>query len=267
MTVVDAHAHVWAPEAAHDWVDPVLPAGAERLVYTVENYRGDMADLGVDRAVLVATPIHGPGSPYTLACLDRYPETFRGIVTVDTDADPDALAARTRSLLAREGVAGVRLGADEVEQPEAFWEAVAAADGQVQFLVPPERLAAVESVAAARPGVTFVVDHLGLRDLAGYSPAEPPYARMADLGRLPNVHAKVTFSPSGERYPFADLEPVVEFLLDAFGADRLLWGSNWVYLFKRALPWQTREWVDELDALSTADRRKLLGRNAERLFF
>lgn len=235
-TAVDAHAHVWAPEETYEWVDPVLPAGAERLVYTVENYREDMAALDVDRAVLVATPIHGPGSPYTLACLDRYPDTFRGIVTVDTEADSDALAAQTRGLLAHEGVAGVRLGADEIEQPDTFWDAVGDAEGQVQYLVPPERLPAVESVVAARPEVTFVLDHMGLRDLRGYAPGEPPYARMADLGTHPNVYAKVTFGPSGERYPFTDLEPIVEFLLDAFGSDRLLWGSNWVYLFKRALP-------------------------------
>lgn len=89
---------------------------------------------------------------------------------------------------------------------------------------------------------------------------------MADLGTHPNVYAKVTFSPSGERYPFADPEPIVGFLLGAFGIDRLLWGSNWVCLFERAVPWQTREWIEELDALSAADRAKLLGRNAERLF-
>ena len=55
-----------------------------------------------------------------------------------------------------------------------------------------------------------------------------PGAAQCELAHFSNVHAKITFChvASRQRYPHADTHPLVHQLMDAFGADRCLWGSN-----------------------------------------
>jgi L-fuconolactonase len=257
---IDAHGHAWAPPDRHPWVSEVLPGGATSLVYTVEDYLADCETLDVDAAVLVATPIHGPGSPYTLECL-REREDLYGVVLVDVSA-PDA-GERARELLGTDRVLGFRLSADELRAtPEAVWEALSDAGGHVNLMVAPEDYPDVARLAEEHPEVTFVLDHLGLFPGAeGYPADGEAFGAVRDVAARPNAYAKVTHTPSSARYPFPDVHDHVAALLDAFGVERLLWGSDYVYHFKRVLPWQTVEFLESVPVLSARDRRRLLGEN------
>lgn len=190
------------------------------MVYTVENYREDLGTLGVDEAVLVATPIHGNESPYTLDCLRTYPDTFHGIVLLDYGAED--VANQIAEAMALENVIGVGLMHDELyEANPDLWSALAEHNGQVQFLVDPPALSEIEPLAADHPGVQFVVDHLGMASgVDDQAPGDAPYATMADLSAHSNVMVKLTHTPSAGPYPFEDIHEHVRFLLEAFGSDR-----------------------------------------------
>jgi L-fuconolactonase len=92
----------------------------------------------------------------------------------------------------------------------------------------PHHLGDVPALARRHSGLEIVIDHLGKPPL-GTGEME----RWEELLRLaaeqPNVYAKIsglnTVAPPG--WSAADLEPAVRVAVDAFGARRLVWGSDW----------------------------------------
>jgi predicted TIM-barrel fold metal-dependent hydrolase len=169
---------------------------------------------------------------------------------------------RVADTVGRDRVVGVRLGdADLTGATDAFFEAMAAHGGQVHLQISADGLPTAAERIADHPGVTFVFDHLGP---FGDDPDAPT---AAEVGEHSNAHVKITHTSSGRdsRYPFPEIHDQVRGLYEAFGPDRLLWGSDYVYHFKKVVPWQTLEFVDELPFLSSGDRRKLLGDNAAKL--
>src|SRR5262249_55780701 len=97
----------------------------------------------------------------------------------------------------------------------------------VQYLARMSHLGAVRRAAAAFPSTPMIVGPLGHPDLD--EPAPYPSARpFFDLARLPNVYAKVSLlvDHSKRDYPYPDVADYVRRTIDAFGAPRLMWGSN-----------------------------------------
>lgn len=265
--IVDAHTHAWTAPEELAW-ETGGPPDAERIVYTADDVRDDMARLGAERACLVATPIHGTGSPYTRRMVREHPDEFYGVLWLDYLADD--VAERVHEAMAIENVLGFRFyveeGADWLTDGslEPFWDALADHEApQVQFLLRPELLPDVATLAGEHPDVQFVVDHIG-QPVPGEDPATaPPWNAIRDVAARENTYVKLTHTSSDAVYPFEDLHPYAHELLDAFGSERLLWGSDFIYHFKEATPWETLHFLDELDALSTADRRNLLHRTFE----
>ena len=77
------------------------------------------------------------------------------------------------------------------------------------------------------PNLTVVLDHC-LYPEAKNGPDSPLVRAVCDLARFPNLHAKLTFLPTGTNtgYPCADMHATARAILAAFGADRCMWGSD-----------------------------------------
>ena len=274
--IIDSHAHAWADENRHPWVSNCTPLGFDKIVYSGEDLRGHMRELGIDRSVVVATPIHGRGSPYLFDCLNEHPDEFLGIGVLDYFADD--IDARLERAFSYDGFLGVRFGAtheydslwetrdetaDWITSPELapFWEALTSYEApQVHLRIAPCQLEQAEQLAGAHPSVVFVLDHM-----AGPTPGEhdldtAPYDRLCRLAEYSNVSLKVSHTPSERRYPFTDIHELIRELADCYGTDRMIWGTDYAYAADRRLPWQTREWLGEVECLSKTDRRRLLGR-------
>jgi predicted TIM-barrel fold metal-dependent hydrolase len=118
-----------------------------------------------------------------------------------------------------------------------------------------------------------VIDHLARVDLTKKDPG-PEIKKLVALAKYPNVHVKVSelmiLSPS-KKYPYRDTFPLVKEVYDAFGPDRLLWGTGF--------PGATRAQADrptlreelaliqrEIPFFTQADRAKILGANAAKLW-
>jgi len=279
--IIDSHAHAWADENRYPWVSNCTPPGFDKLVYSEANLRAHMAKVGIDRSVIVATPIHGRGSPYLMDCLSDHPDTFLGIGVLDYFADN--IGEQLEQAFGHDGFLGVRFGAthryeslwedrdetvDWITSPNLapFWDALTNHERpQVHLRIAPSQLSQAEQLAGAHPGVTFIIDHM-----AGLVPSKhdlgvSPYDRVQQLAEYSNVYVKISHTPSEKRYPFTDLHGLVRELTDLFGTDRMIWGTDYAYAAERRLPWQTREWLDELECLSKMDRRQLLGRTFDSL--
>jgi L-fuconolactonase len=107
--------------------------------------------------------------------------------------------------------------------------AVAAAGLAYDLLILPRQLPAAHETAAALPELRFVVDHLAKPAIAA-GETEPWATGLRALASLPNVACKlsgmVTEAAWGS-WTIEQLRPYAETVLDAFGADRVLFGSDW----------------------------------------
>lgn len=136
---------------------------------------------------------------------------------------------------------------------------------------------AVAGVAERHPGLTIIVDHLGLPQRPMEVDMTNPWALLPAVNRLaqyPNVAIKFSGGPtlSSEAYPFHDVWDQLRSMVDAFGASRLMWGSDYTRMRVGArstarIP--RREWatsyldsvcfVRDTDVLSAEEKEYVLG--------
>jgi L-fuconolactonase len=267
--VVDAQVHVWLPEGPGR---PWPPGGAERArsmhrhePISGETLLAEMKEAGVDRAVLVPPFFEGYRNDYAVACATEAPEAFRVMARVDLrTGDPGPV----RELLRDPVVAGVRLvflpaDAGRVDDPAAewFWSFAEKEDVPVMLLASGQ-LDALGELARARPGLRLAVDHLGLTGQHTDAAIAPEIAQLVALAGLDNVSVKTTAAPcySTEPYPYPALHPFLRQLYDAFGPERLFWGSDLSRL-RGSYPDLVRLFREELDFLSPADVEAVMGRS------
>ena len=123
--------------------------------------------------------------------------------------------------------------------------------------------------ASEFPTVPIVLDHCGW--LVGSDPETLTVDVPCSLAVYPNVYVKITFChvASHEPYPHRDTHFLVHQLIDNFGADRCLWGSNFTGGDQQASSY-TYEDAFQLFythlGLSEEDRSWVMGRTAEKLF-
>ena len=267
--VVDAQVHVWLPESPDR---PWPPGGAERAraMHRHDPISGpvllaEMAEAGVDRAVLVPPFFEGHRNDYAVACATAAPEAFRVMARVDLrTGDPGPV----RELLRDPVVAGVRLvflpaDAGRVDDPAAEWFWAFAEEEDVPvMLLASGQLGALGDLARARPGLRLAVDHLGLTGQHTDAAIAPEIADLVALAGLDNVSVKATAAPcySTEPYPYPALQPFLRQLYDAFGPERLFWGSDLSRL-RGSYPDLVRLFREELDFLSPADVEAVMGRS------
>jgi L-fuconolactonase len=245
MTVIDAHHHVW-DLAVRDqpWISGPAMAAIRRS-FTVDDLRPHAAAAGVGATVLVQTVDLTAETPEMLALAARDP-LVAGVVGW-TDLTSPAVAGALDELAAGPGggrLVGIRHQVQS--EPDPDWlrrpdvirglRAIAAAGLCYDLVVRPHQLPAAVHAAAAVPGLTFVLDHAGKPsiggDLTGWS------AAVRDLAALPNTVCKLSglvtetgpeMAPGvASAYAVqAAFAAVADVVLSAFGADRVMFGSDW----------------------------------------
>jgi len=237
VTVIDAHHHVWDLTVRDQpWLSGADKA-AIRRTFTVDDLRPAAKAAGVGATVLVQTVTVAAETPEMLAVADADP-LVAGVVGW-TDLTSPAIADELARLAGGPGgrwLAGIRHQVQE--EPDPDWlrrpdvirglRAVAAAGLAYDLVILPHQLPAATYAAAAVPGLTLVLDHAGKPrvadgELGGWA------AAVREFAALPNTTCKlsglVTEAPhSTAAQAFAAVADVV---LDAFGADRVMFGSDW----------------------------------------
>ncbi len=231
--ITDTHVHVVARDEARF---PLRPSGVGSQWFrehpvTAEDYLATASAAGVDRAVLVqAHGAYGSDNTYVLDALRVAPERWVGVVIVDP-ADPDP-AARLRELAAVPGCHGVRLFGIGPEPPTwfdgdagvALWATAIDLDLRIVATLLTPELPRLDAMLARHPGVPVVLDHCGFPDLHG-GPSFPGLEPLLALAEHPGLHLKVTshvLEGAG-----AAAGAFVERLVATFGAERLVWGSDY----------------------------------------
>jgi len=233
--VIDSQVHVWLPERADR---PWPHGGRERAtsMHRLTPISGDqllveLNEAGVDRAVLVPPFFEGHRNDYALACARDAPEAYRVMARVDL-AVPDETALG--DLLTDPLVPGVRLlflpadgGAVEDGAGDWLWPLAERRAFPVMCFAPGQTRA-LGAVARAHPGLRLAIDHLGLPPGVTDDAVAPHIDELVALADLENVCVKASAVPnaSTQDYPYPSLQPYLRRVFEAFGPDRVFWGSD-----------------------------------------
>jgi L-fuconolactonase len=238
MAIVDAHHHLWDLQVRdQDWI-----SGAElaplRHNFLLGDYQALARAHGVTASVVVQT-VTVPGETPELLALAGASDLVAGVVGWADLTEP-GIADRIAELAAMPGGAKlVGLRHQVQSEPDPQWlgradvrrglAAVAAAGLAYDLVVTAGQLEPAARAAADLPDLVFVVDHLGKPPVA--AGRTQPWARdLRRLAALPNTVAKLSglvTEADWHGWTVADLRPYADVALDAFGPDRLMFGSDW----------------------------------------
>ncbi len=262
MQIVDAQIHVWGSGL------PSNMAHRQVTAFTTEEAVGLMDAGGVDAAI-----IHPPGwdpnsTAMAFAAVRDYPGRFAimGAFPLDQPASRE-LVTTWRN---QPGMLGLRYGF--LHEPLRTW----LADGTLDWLwataeradVPISMLAtdsltAIGGIAARHPGLRLTIDHLGgrggnttLKDAASMT----HMPELLALAKYPNVAVKATGAPgyASGTYPFPTMHPFLRQIYDAFGPQRMFWGTD---ISKMQCSWKQciTMFTEELPWLSEPDKALIMG--------
>jgi L-fuconolactonase len=232
-TRVDAHHHIWdLASGRYDW--PTEAEGPIFRSFGPADLAPELHEVGIDRTVLVQTTDSTEDTDSMLEAAANHP-FIGGVVgwvplreRAHLEAELDRLQGRLRGvrhLIHREADLAwmlrpdVGVGLRRLEQLGLPFDVVA---------VFPDHLSLVPEVARRHPDLVLVIDHL----------AKPPYRadgwdawceQIRAAAAAPTVRAKVSGldTAAGPGWTVEELKPAFDVALEAFGPDRLLFGSDW----------------------------------------
>ena len=161
---------------------------------------------------------------------------------------------------------------DEVSEGTLFRENLKRLSGTgltFDLVVQPHQIPKAIALADLAPDVQFILDHCGVPDIKGGS-EHPWREHVAEIARRPNVTAKISgvvAYADAENWTVEALRPYVEHVIDSFGWDRVVWGSDWPVC---TLGGGLSTWIGATHALlsgvSLEDKARVLSENAKRLW-
>lgn len=270
---IDAHHHCWryTPEE-FGWISEEMRDIRRNF------YPADLAPLlaaaGVDGTVIVQARQTVEETLQLLEHTHRH-HYIKGVVGWVPLTDPKVvrLLEQLQEEKALKGVRHVLQGEPDSFMAEAAFnaglQAVAARGLSYDLLVKAPQLPAAIALVDRHPALPFVLDHIAKPVITGAPP--PEWRRqLAELARRPNVCCKfsglVTEVPGGQWTPEL-LWPYFDVVLEAFGAARLMFGSDWpVCLVATEYPRWYRFIASCVTGLTPTERNLVLGGTATRFY-
>ena len=227
---VDCHCHILDPRH-HPYAAEVgyRPAGQE--IGTEAQFNALCDAYGVEHALLV-----GPNSGYgednrcLLDAIARGNGRFKGIAVVHNDASTEELG----SLKAR-GILGIAInatyhGTDYYRNLKPLIRRLVEADMFLNIQVEGDQLVELAHLID-NSDVKMLIDHSG-RPVLERGLSQPGFKLLRSLGKNDRVAVKLSGLAKFSRaeFPYEDTWPFVRALVDSFGPDRYVWGSDWPFL-------------------------------------
>ncbi|MEV0174154.1 amidohydrolase family protein [Streptomyces sp. NPDC050803] len=290
MTRIDAHHHIWRPMSAslpttdsgprrraHRWLDAPEMAPVRRD-FTLADLAQETAAAGIDRTILVQVLPDADETAEFLA-LAAGADLVAGVVgwaDLTSKGLSDTLAA-LRSAPGGELLVGIRHLVQS--EPDPDWlkrsdvnrglHTVATAGLAYDLLTLPHQLPAAIATVRTLPELTFVLDHLSKPPIA-WGELQPWASLIRQLASHPNVFCKLSGMVTEAEWDLwgeSALRPYADVVLDAFGPERVMFGSDWPVCLLAASYQEVVAVAEELTAgLTEAECSEVFGGTAARAY-
>ncbi|WP_449393536.1 amidohydrolase family protein [Devosia riboflavina] len=273
MRIIDTHLHlIYSDRLSYPWLGN---APAINKPWTVEAYWAEAKPLGIEAALHMEVDV---------AEADIVPETefvlglpgITGAIAACRPESPDFPAQLEKLLAVGKGrIKGLRRILHEV--PDAVSEPQLFADNlrllpqhglTFDLCLRADQLHLGVALAQRVPEVTFILDHCGNPDINGIG-LDPWRQSLREVAALPNVMGKVSgiVNHCDPDWTPETLRPYVEHVVDSFGWDRVVWGSDHPVV---TLTGSLTRWVEAAREIVSGEtqenQEKLFYRNAERIY-
>ena len=275
MKIVDSHQHFWSLSTPwFDWPTPDLkPIYRD---YAAEDLRPQVEAAGVSQTVIVQAAPRLEETTFILGIADET-DFVAGVVGWIDLEQPGHLADLER-FADNSKFRGVRPMIQSI--PDVNWmlrpglqpslTAVERLGLTFDALVKPPHLEALVAFVDRYPNLPVVVDHGAKPEIAKGRDGFDAWAdRIAAVAERPQVFCKLSglLTEAGERTGVDDLRPFVDHLIDVFGPQRLMWGSDWPVV-ELAAPYS--DWLAQarvfVAKLSETEQKLILG-DVARMFY
>lgn len=275
--IVDTHLHVIDKRAlSYPWISSVPQLDSD---WSYESYERDARRAGISRTlhmeVDVAPERIQDETDYVAALAARPGSLITGAIASCRPEDagfPAYLERQETNPLVKGFRRVLHVVPDEVSEQPLFREHLKRLAGTrftFDLCVLPRQLDKAIALVDLAPDVTFILDHCGVPDIAGDA-RQPWQDLMREIAKRPNVHVKISgivAYADPDAWIADTLRPWAEHTIEAFGWDRVIWGSDWPVC---TLGGGLLAWVAATHALLEGtgedERRKLLSENAQRLW-
>jgi predicted TIM-barrel fold metal-dependent hydrolase len=277
MKIVDTHQHLWNKDLFHyAWLEllPILDRS-----FRLSDYLEAIGGLEIDKTVFVECDVDEAQvldeAAHVLRLAEDPSNRIAGVVTSGRP-EKDGFKAYLDKVVGHPKLKGLRrilhTHPDELGQGRMFIENVArlATYGlSFDLCVLARQLPIAFNLASKCPHVSFVLDHCGVPDVKNQV-LDPWRAHIRELSSLPNVSCKlsgIVAYAHPENWQIEDLRPFVDHVIESFGWDRVMFGSDWPVCNLTA---SYQRWVATVLSLThTAgeeNQRKLFHANAIRIY-
>jgi predicted TIM-barrel fold metal-dependent hydrolase len=273
MKIVDTHCHlIYRDRLSYPWLASVpaldrdftladyLPQARAAGITDVLHMEVDVAESDMEAETAFASGLDGAVVGLIAACRPEYP---------DFPAYLDRVAAnhKVRGLrrvlhVQPDGLAEAPIFAENVRR-------LAVHGLTFDLCVLPRQLPVAIALARRCPEVQFVLDHCGNPNIKDRD-LDPWREHVSTIAALPNVACKLSgivtnADPAG--WTVEDLRPAVDHVIDCFGSDRLVWGSDWPVCTLTADLARWMEATHQLLAWASEDEKaRILAGNANRIY-
>ena len=277
MQIIDIHPHIISDDEKRY---PPAPLFGKRSDWsqerpsTVESLIAAMDEAGVAKAAVVhSSTTYGFDNAYVVDGCNQYADRLAAVGSVDMLADD--VDATIRGWAAK-GLAGLRIftggstkdfDPSELDNPKSFaaWEVLSELGLPMCIQTGPIGLPQVAMLARKFPKVNIILDHLGRPDVLDGAPYKNADSLFA-LSDISNLTMKLTPRIFGDvKKEKASAETFFPRVVQAFGAQRMAWGSNFP-----TSPGTLKEILataqEGLASLSQADQEWVFGKTAQKLY-
>ena len=291
---------VWTIDG-EDFTKQFFPPNLRNLEFTPHSLIAEMDYADVDVALLHTNPMLGRDTAFLADCIRKYPDRLRAMAPVDEwriASEPDAVIDELRTAIAQHKLHAIKFNTRPAYAQSSdpwddgpyrpFWEAAVELDVPIFFTLG----AGPGSAALASDGSQFIEGYLNeQRVLIDWMDRYPntvcalthgfPWrvflnddrVELADSVWLPfenpNLSLEVCFPVRiGDLfdYPYQEVHPTLEQLVERIGSQRLHWGTDMPFQNRFCTYRQSRRWIEHsCDFLNTEQVADIMGRTASRI--
>jgi L-fuconolactonase len=272
--IIDAHHHYWNYDPlAYDWIDDAMKA--IRRDFLPEHLSSALAEAGVDGVITVQARQMIEETEWLLEMARQTP-FMKGVVgwlpLTEDNLECHLIRFSEEPLL--KGLRHVIQGEADPEfmlRPD-FNRGIALLKkyGFVyDILIVERQLPNTIKMVDKHPYQPFVLDHIA-KPLIGKNELSPWKENIRELAKRPNVCCKLSGMVTEADYQLwtpEQLQPYFEVVMEAFGPDRLLYGSDWPVCLVATSYNSWAELVKKnIAAFSPEEQAGIMGGNAQRVY-
>jgi len=276
--IIDAHHHLWkVARGDYFWMDPLADPGVAPIArdFLLEDYRALARANAITGSILVQAAQTTAETAWLLEQAHASEGLILGVlrwIDIESEDARAALQAASRDTLLR----GIRPMLQDIAPDDwvlrpvlaPAFEALIELDLAFDVLIRPPQVESAFTLLTRYPQLRAVIDH-GAKPQIAQAQWQPWADCMRRVGRETRAYCKLSGLVTEARpdWKIDDLRRYTDHLIDCFGPERLMWGSDWPVAL---LASDYARWLETaqslISGLSVAEREEVMGGSAIRFY-